>query len=129
MQTGAAPSAGARLVSNSRWNLIAFGVSLVINFATIPIAISFIGLDAFGAAGLITAIYAPFMLVGTVLGQAMVKELSPLIAAGDFKSASSTLSAGLFLCAIGSMVVVGLMSVLGESSMHFFGSQSSTVVN
>ena len=67
LAVAATSSAGARLVSNSRWNLIAFSISLVINFATIPIVISYIGLEAFGAAGLVIAIYAPFMLVGTVL--------------------------------------------------------------
>ena len=79
----ATSSAGARLVSNSRWNLLAFGISLVINFATIPMVIAHIGLEAFGAAGLVIAIYAPFMLVGTVLGQAMVGQLSPRMAAGE----------------------------------------------
>ena len=129
LAVAATPGAGARLVSNSRWNLIAFGISLVINFATIPIVISYIGLDAFGAAGLVLAIYAPFMLVGTVLGQAMVRELSPRMAAGDFEHAAPVLSTGLFLCGAGSAAVVALLVLAGESSVYFLSKQSSATVN
>lgn len=121
--------AGARLVSNSRWNLIAFGISLAINFATVPIVISYIGLDAFGVAGLVLAIYAPFMLVGTVLSQAMVRELSPRMVAGDFEHAAPVLSTGLFLCAVGSVAVVALLALVGETSVHLLSKQSSTAVN
>jgi len=119
-----ASSPGARLVSNSRWNLVAFGFSLVINFATIPIVISCIGLEAFGAAGLVIAIYAPFTLVGTVLGQAMVGQLSPQLAAGDFEHAAPVLSAGLFMCAAGSLAVVALLALAGEASMRFLSKPS-----
>lgn len=120
----ATSSAGARLVSNSRWNLLAFGISLVINFATIPIVISCIGLEAFGAAGLVIAIYAPFTLVGTVLGQAMVGQLSPQLAAGDFEHAAPVLSAGLFMCAAGSLAVVALLALAGEASMRLLSKPS-----
>jgi O-antigen/teichoic acid export membrane protein len=122
----AAPMQGAgnRLVSNSRWNLIAFGISLVINFATIPIVILHIGLDAFGAAGLVLAIYAPFMLVGTVLGQAMVKELSPLMEITNFERAAPVLSVGLFLCLTGSIAVVTLLALAGEYIVHLLSKQS-----
>ena len=125
----ATSSAGARLVSNSRWNLLAFGISLVINFATIPMVIAYIGLEAFGAAGLVIAIYAPFMLVGTVLGQAMVGQLSPRMAAGEYEHAAPVLSAGLCMCAAGSLAVVALLTVAGEASVHLLSKQSSTVTN
>ena len=121
--------AGARLVSNSRWNLISFGVSLVINFATIPVVISYIGLDAFGAAGLVIAIYAPFMLVGTVLGQAMVRELSPRMAAGDYELAAPVLSAGLVVCAAGSAAVDAFLALAGDASVHMLSKQGSAAVN
>lgn len=123
LAVAATSSTGDRLVSNSRWNLIAFGFSLVINFATIPIVISYIGLEAFGAAGLVVAIYAPFTLVGTVLGQAMVGQLSPQIAAGDFEHPAPVLSAGLFICAAGSLAVVALLTLAGEASVHFLSKQ------
>jgi len=129
LAVAATSSAGARLVSNSRWNLIAFSISLAINFATIPIVISYIGLEAFGAAGLVIAIYAPFMLVGTVLGQAMVGQLSPQIADGDYEHAAPVLSAGLFLCAAGNVAVVALLVLAGEASVHLLSKQSSTATN
>ena len=129
LAVAATSSAGARLVSNSRWNLIAFSISLVINFATIPIVISYIGLEAFGAAGLVIAIYAPFTLVGTVLGQAMVAHLSPQIAAGDFELATPVLSAGLFVCAAGSLAVVALLALAGEASMRLLSKPSGETIH
>ncbi len=129
LAVAATPGAGSRLVSNSRWNLVAFGISLIINFATIPIVISYIGLDAFGAAGLVIAIYAPFMLVGTVLGQAMVRELSPRMAAGDYERAAPVLSAGLVMCVAGSAAVVALLAVAGESSVHMISKQGSAAID
>lgn len=125
----ATPGAGARLISNSRWNLIAFGFSLVINFATVPIVISCIGLDSFGAACLVLAIYAPFMLVGTVIGQVMVRELSPRMESGDYEHAAPVLSAGLCLCAAGSAAVVALLALVGEASVHFLSKQNSIGIN
>ena len=123
--------AGMRLVSNSRWNLLAFGVSLVVNFATIPMVISAVGLTAFGISGLVLAIYAPFMLIGTVLGQAMVKELSPRLAAAtaDRKRATSIFSAGLFLCAAGSVLVASLMTLAAELAVQVFSAEATVSVN
>lgn len=116
MTKAAAPvveTAGARLLSNSRWNLAAFGASLVVNFVTLPLVITAIGLEAFGVGGLVIAIYAPFVLVGTVLGQAMIRELTPLLEAGDSRRAASTLSAGVVLCALASALVVLTLVIVG----------------
>lgn len=120
---------GARLVSNSRWNLIAFGVALVINFATIPIVISCIGLDDFGAGGLVIAIYAPFMLIGTVIGQSMVRELSPRIASGKLEKAAPIFSAGLGMCAVGCAGVVAFLTLAGDFSVHMLSKQGGMGVN
>jgi O-antigen/teichoic acid export membrane protein len=117
---------GARLLSNSRWNLLAFGASLVVNFVTLPLVITAIGLEAFGVGGLVIAIYAPFVLVGTVLGQAMIRELAPLLEAGDTRRAASTLSAGVVLCALAcGLVVLGLVLV-GALAVPLFGPQPAT---
>jgi O-antigen/teichoic acid export membrane protein len=120
-----------RLVSNSRWNLLAFGVSLAVNFATIPIVISAVGLSAFGTSGLVLAIYAPFMLIGTVLGQAMVKELSPHLAAAsaDRNRAKSIFSAGLLLCVAGSVLVASLMTLAAELVVQVFTAEVTVSVN
>ncbi len=99
---------GARLVSNSRWNLLSFGLSLLVNLITIPMAIGLIGLAAFGGAGLVLAAYAPFMFVGTVLSQALIKDLAPVFANRTVTgtSARSLLSAGLTLSVMACTVVV-----------------------
>lgn len=104
----------ARLISNSRWNLLSFGVSLLINLVTIPIAIHLIGLPAFGGAGLVLAVYAPFMLIGTVLSQVLIKDLAPLFTdAAPFSAAMpsmfvSALSLSLLAC----MAVVLALTLL-----------------
>lgn len=105
---------GARLVSNSRWNFFAFSLTVLVNFVTIPIVISFIGLDAFGISGLILAIYAPFMLLGTVLGQIMVREFSQSEASDNRVNGAHVFSAGLFLWLAGSILIILILSVVGD---------------
>ena len=110
-------SVAATLVSNSRWNFIAFGVSVVANFVAIPVAIAAIGLNAFGAASLVLAIYAPFSLVGTVIGQALVRELSPRIAAGDRDGCIGIISAAIALGATGCLFVILIVPIIGVPIM------------
>lgn len=126
MNSAQAPNgAHGKLLSNSRWNLLAFATSLIVNFATLPIVVAAIGLPAFGVGGLVLAIYAPFMLVGTVLGQAMVKELAPLLLATQRDDhAASMLSTGIFLSVVGSIVVTVCLVALADVSMTRFGVQS-----
>lgn len=107
----------ARLLSNSRWNLLAFGVALIVNILMIPIAIAAIGLEAFGAAGLVLAVYAPFTLVGTVIGQGLVRELAPRMVTGDRDACVRILSAALVIALIGCVLVVAVLSLVGSNLM------------
>lgn len=111
MMTGHA--AAARLVANSRWNLIAFIAALLANFLSLPVAIAAIGLDAFGAAGLVLAVYAPFALVGTVAGQAIVRELAPRIAADDRPGCARVMWSAIALTGLGCLLVALTMVVVG----------------
>ena len=132
MNSAQAPDgANGKLLSNSRWNLLAFATALIVNFATLPIVVAAIGLPAFGVGGLVLAIYAPFMLVGTVLGQAMVKELAPLLMAAPRRNghAASMLSTGIFLSVVGSIVVTACLVALADVSMTRFGVQSDLAVD
>ena len=115
----------ARLISNSRWNLIAFGVALIANVLTIPIAIAAIGLEAFGAAGLVLAVFAPFTLVGTVIGQALVRELAPRMATGDRDGCVRILSAAVVIALIGCALVVAVLSLAGRDLMGLLTSHSA----
>lgn len=121
--TPAPHGANGRLLSNSRWNLLAFATALIVNFATLPIVVGAIGLPAFGVGGLVLAIYAPFMLVGTVIGQAMVKELAPLlvVASPQSERAASMLSTGILLSVLGSALVTACLVALAEVTMSKFG--------
>lgn len=104
----------AKLVSSSRWNFIAFAIAVAANFVVIPLVIASIGLDAFGAAGLVLAVYAPFTLVGTVIGQALVKELAPRLANGDKDGCIRFASAALVLSGVCATAVVFLLYLVGN---------------
>lgn len=129
--TQAPDGANGKLLSNSRWNLLAFAASLMVNFATLPIVVAAIGLPAFGVGGLVLAIYAPFMLVGTVLGQAMVKELAPLLLATPRRDAhaASLLSTAIFLCVVGSIAVTASLVALANVAMTLFDVQDDLAVD
>lgn len=120
MSRATATGAGARLISNSRWNLLSFGASLLINLITIPLAIRLIGLPAFGAAGLVVAVYAPFMLIGAVLSQALIKELAPLFG-GNAPTGSvmrSLFASALSLSLLASVAVVLALTLAAEPLAH-----------
>jgi O-antigen/teichoic acid export membrane protein len=88
------------LMANSRWNIIAFGSTLASNLVTVPFVVRWIGIDAFGQAGLVLAICAPLVLIGTVLGQALVRERSSRFGVGDTEGAQRLLDAALRLCLV-----------------------------
>lgn len=112
--TGA--GSGANLISNSRWNLLSFGASLLINVITIPLAIRLIGLPAFGGAGLVLAVYAPFMLIGAVLSQVLIKELAPLSSRGipSDEARASLLVSALLISLAACLVVMAGLTLLAE---------------
>lgn len=106
----------AGLIRNSQWNLLAFGLGLAANLLTIPFVVRTIGIDAFGVVGLVIAICAPALVVGTVISQSLVREISVRLDGGkDF--ARRPISAALRLCAV--MTVIGwcLLAGLGPTLM------------
>lgn len=116
MSRATAAGPGARLISNSRWNLLSFGASLLINLITIPMAINLIGLPAFGAAGLVVAVYAPFMLVGSVLSQVLIKELAPLFTgmAPNDAAKPSLFASAISLSLVACVAVLFVLTLLAE---------------
>lgn len=109
----AGKSAGG-VLSNSRWNLIAFGAGLAAQFVTVPFVVRWIGLDAFGAAAVVLAICAPMSLVGTVLGQALIRELSSRAdTALPPVSIMAFTSAAMRWCVLACAVGWGILATLG----------------
>lgn len=96
--------AKASILENSRWNLLAFACGLGANFITIPFVVRWTSLEIFGHAGLVLAVCAPLMLIGTVLGQALVREMSSHLGAGEKEVARRTLDAALRLCLLASAI-------------------------
>ena len=85
------------LLSNSRWNLLGFACGMLANFVTIPFVVRWIGLAEFGHAGLVLAVTAPLTLIGTVIGQALVREMAARRGAGDAAGAQRTCDAAMRL--------------------------------
>jgi O-antigen/teichoic acid export membrane protein len=118
--------ATASIVENSRWNLLAFAFGLAANFISIPFVIRWTSLEIFGQASLILAVCAPLTLIGTVLGQALVREMSSHQGSADEQIAERMLDAALRLCLLASAVawvlLVGggswIASFLTEKEAH-----------
>ena len=104
------------LASNSRWNLIAFAFTLAANFVTIPFVVRWIGLDAFGLAALVLAVCAPMTLIGTVLGQALIREISSREGAHEPQAAEHCLQAAMRLC-LAATVPCGLLLIAAGPSI------------
>lgn len=119
--SGAGKSAGS-LVSNSRWNVVAFGVGLAAQFVVIPFIVRWIGMDAFGIAALVLAICAPMTLVGTVLAQALIREISSSEASGDARVhtdiATAALRLCLLACALGAVVLMALGPTIAQALLR-----------
>jgi O-antigen/teichoic acid export membrane protein len=109
-----APSPWARLIRNSNWNFAAFAVAVLANFLTLPIVVHRIGIAQFGAGGLVIALLAPLMLVGTVIAQACVRELAPMFSEQRHDEARAMFSTALALCLAGCLLVFLVFGVGGS---------------
>lgn len=96
----ASPNPPDNLLSNARWNLVGFACGIAANFITVPFVVNWIGLSAFGQAGLVLAITAPLTLIGTVIGQALVREVSSQLRLENSERVVRTNSAALKLCLV-----------------------------
>ncbi len=110
-KNGGSEGVGHSLASNSRWNLVAFAFGLAANFITIPFVIRWIGLDAFGLAALVLAVCAPMTLIGTVLGQALIREISSREGAGEREIAEGYIQAAIRLC-VGATTACWLLLIM-----------------
>lgn len=117
------------LVRNSNWNISAFVVAVLANFIALPFAIRNIGLDQFGAAGIFIGVFAPLMIVGTVISQASIREMSGRLAGLDHGSARSIYWTSLWLCLAGCLLVIIVMSAAGDRLLRpFLGGATLPVV-
>ncbi len=98
-----------QLISNSKWNLVAFACALAAQFVTVPFVIQWIGLAEFGRAGLVLAVWAPLMLVGGVLGQSTTREMAAHLGSGQTMEAQRIFDTAMLLClaacAVGGLAV------------------------
>ncbi|MFN9451323.1 MAG: oligosaccharide flippase family protein [Rubrivivax sp.] len=116
--------AATSLLANSRWNLIAFVFTLGAHFIIVPGVIAAIGLVPFGHAGLVIAVWAPLILVGTVIGQAVTRELAAQLATGAKQPwASQLASSALWLCAATSLLVGATFVWLGPYWLDWLDQQ------
>jgi O-antigen/teichoic acid export membrane protein len=95
------------------WNVLAFAIVLASNVLTVPIVLRSIGLSALGHAGLVFSMCSLMMLIGTVIGQAVVARGSYQIGTGDPAGGIDTVTAGLRLCLIACPIAWLLLVGLG----------------
>ena len=129
---GAAPESRAawgRLIRNSNWNFAAFGIVVAANFLTVPFVVHRLGMAQFGLAGLILAMLAPLMFIGTVLGQACVRELAPMMAANDVVAARHMFSSALVMCLVASLLVLLAFSLFGPVGLRNFSGVESAATH
>ncbi len=118
------PSAEIRtgaLARNSAWNFAGFVATLGAHFVTIPVVVSAIGLAEFGKAGLVIAIWAPFVLIGTVIGQSALREVSASLGAGDAGTASRLAWTALILVTAAAGLTAVALLVAGPFLIRQFG--------
>lgn len=111
--------ARAGVARNSGWNLVGFAATLALQFLTVPFVVRWIGLAAFGEAGLVLAVCAPLTLVGTVLGQALTREAAN--AGHDAHRQRAAFGAAARLCLLASGAGLLLLGVLGPVVTRLFG--------
>jgi O-antigen/teichoic acid export membrane protein len=69
------------------------------------------------------------LMVGTVLGQACLRELASRIARAEFAEGSRTFSAATFLCAFGCVLAILPLLVFGDSVLRLVGGSSHAELN
>jgi O-antigen/teichoic acid export membrane protein len=109
-----------RLISNSTWNIVAFACGLAAQFITVPFVIRWISLEGFGRAGLVLAVWAPMMLIGTVLGQATTREMSVRLGAGNLQAALRVLDTSMLVCLCACMIGGVAFSMAGPALLTAF---------
>lgn len=122
-------SAASRLMTNSRWNVASFSVALITNFLTIPLAIAAIGLDQFGSAGLVLGLLAPPTLIGTVLGQVLVRDLARAGALADVLMARRIFWSAISWCAVGALAIGLLVAAWGPWAMGYLSRGQVSLTN
>jgi O-antigen/teichoic acid export membrane protein len=87
---------------------------MLFNFLLLPFVINRIGLKAFGTTGLMLSVLAPLTLIGTVLGQAMLREISSHLSVVDLRSGQRSFSAAISMCFAGCLLVGLVFLGLGK---------------
>jgi len=110
---------GSALATHSAWNALSFAIALLAQLLVVPIVIRWIGLAEFGVAGIVLAIFAPFSVVGIVLGQALTRELAEKESRGDKGSANEIFRTAWIVCALISLGIAMLVAAFSPQWLVF----------
>lgn len=117
---------GARLVSNSSWNGLAFLVGVGLNLLILPFVISHLGIAEFGFAGLIAACVAPAMIFSNALSQMTARELAQQLLPDLRNDAQQVFATALFLgITVGLSIVLLLLWAGPWLARHLFNLEAS----
>ncbi|MBW9051551.1 lipopolysaccharide biosynthesis protein [Rhizobium mesosinicum] len=125
-RSGDRGEARSSLLGNSSWNLVAFVFTLIANLATVPFVVRWIGLHNFGNAGIVIAVTAPLTLIGTVLGQATVRETSTRTGRGEYSAAFHVAAVALKTCLITSAISCAGLVLIGPWLMKSLTSSDAS---
>lgn len=96
---GRAATSGPRLARNTAVNLVGFGLPLAVALVTVPYVIAGFGTERFGLLALTWAVVGYFGMFDLGLGQAVVRNLSRALAAGDRARIGAVVGSALALFA------------------------------
>lgn len=117
---------GARLVSNSTWNGLAFLVGVGLNLVILPFVISHLGIAEFGFAGLIAACVAPALIFSVALSQMTARELAQQLSPDCREEARQVFGTALYLGLVVGTVIVLLLLLAGPwLARHLFNLEGS----
>ena len=110
--------ASLRLVKNSVWNMVALFATICVHFVTVPVVISRIGLPQFGIAGLVLAVWAPLLLIGTVVGQAVTRELGGQALEHDEAGARRVVQSASYVWVLSTLFGGALLLLVGPALLR-----------
>ena len=109
-----------RLARNSVWNLVALFATVAVHFVTVPVVIARIGLGEFGNAGLVLSLWAPLLLAGTVIGQALTRELGVRAAGQDPAGLRRMTESASFVWVTSTIAGWLILALLGPALLSHF---------
>ncbi|MDA7866234.1 oligosaccharide flippase family protein, partial [Akkermansiaceae bacterium] len=111
-----------KILPNIGWNFVVFGLGFFPQLLILRLVISWIGIESFGQASLILALWLPIAVVGAVLFQSVTREMSAKSAEPNSGDISDIFYSAVMLCLVATATTAGALIAIGPGISRFFGS-------